>query len=188
MNCWVNSLVPNPPFLCPLKTENRKVFWYFQRVEKGCIGNEWVSCLYVDKFLTNKIRKTYLFVIRSCCKVRYTIFFQNSWDWSIGLLPHEFRGIKKKIFEIWVLFWLLLILLTIFINFFSCYLADPRPTFGHCRGGSLINSMLITFSLAFGNRDRFCLVLSAPLLIVWAPYPLIIDLAFFSKLRLWLIC
>ena len=27
----------------PLKTQNRKVFWYFQGVEKGCNGNEWVN-------------------------------------------------------------------------------------------------------------------------------------------------
>ena len=28
--------------------------------------------------------------------------------------------------------------------FFNCQLAAPRPTLGHCRGGSLINPMLIT--------------------------------------------
>ena len=32
------------PFTTPLKTlENRKVFWYFQGVEKWCIGNKWVK-------------------------------------------------------------------------------------------------------------------------------------------------
>ena len=37
----INSIVPNAPFPYPLKTlENRKVFSYFQRVEKGCIGKE----------------------------------------------------------------------------------------------------------------------------------------------------
>ena len=36
--------VPNTIFLSPLKTsEDRKVFWCFQRVEKGCIGNKWVN-------------------------------------------------------------------------------------------------------------------------------------------------
>ena len=40
----VNPFVPIAPFLYPLKTsENRKVFWCFQGVEKGCIGNEWVN-------------------------------------------------------------------------------------------------------------------------------------------------
>ena len=37
----VNPFVPNAPFLHPLKTsENRKVFWCFQGVQKRCIGNE----------------------------------------------------------------------------------------------------------------------------------------------------
>ena len=37
-----NHIVPNAPF--PLKTsENRKVFWCFQVVEKGCIENEGVN-------------------------------------------------------------------------------------------------------------------------------------------------
>ena len=40
----VNPFVPNAPFLYPLKTsEKLKVFWCFQGVEKGCIGNEWVK-------------------------------------------------------------------------------------------------------------------------------------------------
>ena len=30
-------------FSTPLKTEHRKVFWYFQGVEKGWNGNEWVN-------------------------------------------------------------------------------------------------------------------------------------------------
>ena len=30
------------------------------------------------------------------------------------------------------------------VSFFNCYLAAPRPTLGHCRGGSLTNQMLIT--------------------------------------------
>ena len=34
--------VLNAPILYPLKTsENRKVFWRFQGVEKGCIRNKW---------------------------------------------------------------------------------------------------------------------------------------------------
>ena len=44
----INPFVPNAPFLYPLKiSENCKVFWCFQRVEKGCIGNKWViSAIY----------------------------------------------------------------------------------------------------------------------------------------------
>ena len=38
-----NPFVPNAPFLYPLKTsQNHKIF-YFQGVERGCIGNEWVN-------------------------------------------------------------------------------------------------------------------------------------------------
>ena len=40
----INPLVPNAPFLYPVKTsENRTAFWCFQGVEKRCIGNEWVK-------------------------------------------------------------------------------------------------------------------------------------------------
>ena len=40
----INPFSPNVPFLYPLKTsENLNVFWYFQGVEKGCIGNKWVK-------------------------------------------------------------------------------------------------------------------------------------------------
>ena len=36
-----NPFVPSAVFLCTLKTlENRTIFWCFQGVEKGCIGNE----------------------------------------------------------------------------------------------------------------------------------------------------
>ena len=39
----VNLFLPNAPILYPLKaSENHKVFWCFQGIEKGCIGNEWV--------------------------------------------------------------------------------------------------------------------------------------------------
>ena len=36
-----NPVAPNAPFLYPLKTsENCKVFWYYQAVEKGCIWEQ----------------------------------------------------------------------------------------------------------------------------------------------------
>ena len=38
----VNPFVHNAPFLYPLKTENRKVLWCFQGVDKGYIGKKWV--------------------------------------------------------------------------------------------------------------------------------------------------
>ena len=44
---FINPLVPNVPFLYPLKTsENLTVFWCFQGVEKWCIGNEWVKDIF----------------------------------------------------------------------------------------------------------------------------------------------
>ena len=44
MNFSISPFIPNAPFLYPLKTsENLKVFWWFQGVEKGCIGNKWVK-------------------------------------------------------------------------------------------------------------------------------------------------
>ena len=42
------------------------------------------------------------------------------------------------------------------IFFFNCYLAAPRPTLGHYRGGSLTHTMLITCVLHIrpeGNRE-----------------------------------
>ena len=43
-NLTFNPFVPNSPFLYSLKTsENLTVFWYFQEVEKGCIGSTWVN-------------------------------------------------------------------------------------------------------------------------------------------------
>ena len=36
----INLFVPNAPFLYPLKTSQKlQVFWCFQGIEKGCIGN-----------------------------------------------------------------------------------------------------------------------------------------------------
>ena len=55
--CWrlipmfnFNPFIPNVPFFYPLKTsENRKVFWCFQGIQKGCIGNECVWVKLVSK-------------------------------------------------------------------------------------------------------------------------------------------
>ena len=44
IEAFFNPFFPNASFLYPLKQlENRKVFWCFQVVEKGCIGNKWVK-------------------------------------------------------------------------------------------------------------------------------------------------
>ena len=46
-----NPFVPNAPFLNPLEIpENCKVFYCFQKVEKGCTGNKWVNNLNIYKF------------------------------------------------------------------------------------------------------------------------------------------
>ena len=51
-----NPFVPNAPFLYPLKAlENFTAFWYFQGLEKGCIGNEWVNPLFTT---TRYLRET----------------------------------------------------------------------------------------------------------------------------------
>ena len=45
---YINSLVPNSPFLYPLKhRKTLTVFWCFQGIEKGCIWNEWVKWHFV---------------------------------------------------------------------------------------------------------------------------------------------
>ena len=45
---YINPFVPNAPFLYPLKiSENRKVFWYFQGVEEGCIWSKRVNILHL---------------------------------------------------------------------------------------------------------------------------------------------
>ena len=46
--CTVSQLLTHSfqmhPFSTPLKTsENRKIFYCFLGVEKGCIGNKWVK-------------------------------------------------------------------------------------------------------------------------------------------------
>ena len=41
LKLYLNPFDPNAPFLYPLKTsENRNVYWCFQGLGKGCIGNE----------------------------------------------------------------------------------------------------------------------------------------------------
>ena len=54
---FINPFVPNTPFLYSLKTsENRKVFWCFQEVEKGSTGNMWlISGAYSEPSQTFKM-------------------------------------------------------------------------------------------------------------------------------------
>ena len=40
----LNPLVPNVPFLYPLKTSEKPYgFFMFSRGKEGCIGNEWIK-------------------------------------------------------------------------------------------------------------------------------------------------
>ena len=49
-NNFIIPFVPNAPFLYPPKTsENGKIFWCFQGVEKECIGNEWANDTHREK-------------------------------------------------------------------------------------------------------------------------------------------
>ena len=59
---FLNRFVPNAPFIYSLKTsENRKVFWCFQRVGKGSIGNKCVNTTITDIHLTH-FRSIFIFI------------------------------------------------------------------------------------------------------------------------------
>ena len=67
-----NLFVPDTPFLYPLKTsENLKVFWYFQGVKKGCIGDEWV------KFFNEVFCSTILWVWKKGTVINITPYLQH---------------------------------------------------------------------------------------------------------------
>ena len=58
---WLNPFVSNVPFLYPLKTtENRKIFWCFQLVRKGCIENKWVNLTLFGSFFRDPSSSTKL--------------------------------------------------------------------------------------------------------------------------------
>ena len=61
MKALINLFVPNAPFLYLLKTsENHKVSWCSQGVEKGCTENKWVKRLfYYPIHLTYFIHKVF---------------------------------------------------------------------------------------------------------------------------------
>ena len=53
----IKPFVPNAPFFYPLKTsQNRKVFWCFQGVEKECIGNKWVKSFQANVFFDARLK------------------------------------------------------------------------------------------------------------------------------------
>ena len=70
---YFNPFFPNAPFFYPLETsENRKVFGYFQGVEKGCIGNGWVK---INRFI-DPHRLTYYVYVNMLICLYLTIYLQ----------------------------------------------------------------------------------------------------------------
>ena len=65
----LNPFAPNGPLLYSLKTsENLRVFWCFQGVEKGCIRSEWIKLwLFTNGFM------------RWNCNYNYTMVCNTSW-------------------------------------------------------------------------------------------------------------
>ena len=87
-----NPFVPNASFLYPLETsENRKIFWCFQGVEKGYIGNKWIKVVDPDgvrerlKKLIPEVNYVLKFwgwtVVTRTCIVRIYRFFSQETQW-----------------------------------------------------------------------------------------------------------
>ena len=76
----INPFAHNAAFLYLLiRSENRKVFWYFQGVEKGCIGNKWVS----------KIKNGVLyFKISNSLQRGRLLFITKPQQWAIFIIPN----------------------------------------------------------------------------------------------------
>ena len=56
----VNPFFPNAPFLYPPKaSENHKIFWCFQGIGKGFIGNKWVNQIMIIWNMKTKHLQTY---------------------------------------------------------------------------------------------------------------------------------
>ena len=83
-----NPFVPNASFLYPLKTEeNLTVFWCFQGVEKGCIGNEWVNLVPLFSLLMTQIKLLFVSIYKL---VQYYQYLDNHRRCFVG------KGILKK--------------------------------------------------------------------------------------------
>ena len=92
-----NPFVANAPFLYSLKTpENLTVFWSFQGVEKGCIGNKWVnSSPFIIRAFFIKRRTQFLYSVNAyffsaLFFTTKTTYFQNHARYRINLsVPRE---------------------------------------------------------------------------------------------------
>ena len=89
---FIDSLTrffPMHPFLYPLKiSENHKVFWCFQGVEKGCIGYKWVYSTFWGHW---KKYFTWISTI-DVCLTRYFMLQRSSWK------KNQKRYLKTKWF------------------------------------------------------------------------------------------
>ena len=75
------------PFSTPLKTsQNRKAFWYFQGVGKGCTGNEWVR---VSSFWL-EIQGTLLFAYSLDINFSVKVFKKVFWNKTTIFADYRF--------------------------------------------------------------------------------------------------
>ena len=87
-----NPFVPNAYFLYSLKTsENLTVFWGFQGVEKGCIGNELVNKFLAVKSI-NPFHKTdlFLYFLKTSENKRFCDIC-----WGYGKIPVAWNGLSN---------------------------------------------------------------------------------------------
>ena len=94
-NVPVNPFVPNVPFLHPLQTsENRKIFWCFQGVEKGCIRKKWVNQIIVNTAWNVLKHRLSL--------IRIFSYMENIWYFPVydSVLIREKTDQRKLVFQI----------------------------------------------------------------------------------------
>ena len=83
--------VLNAAFLYPLKTsEDLKVFWCFQGLEKGCIGKEWVN---VFGKIYKHLKRT---VLLHCTLLHEIVHHTNTTLYLRGYAEPEIFYIRKK--------------------------------------------------------------------------------------------
>ena len=88
---YINPVVPNAPFLYPLKaSENRKVFWCFQGVEKGWIGNKRV------KHIEGEKNPKWLWFFHTFRNFTKSIFSENFKSSGQPLQKLRARGVSKN--------------------------------------------------------------------------------------------
>ena len=106
-----NRFIPNAPFLYPLKTsENRKLFWCFQGVEKGTLQTNGLMGFTWNHLLKHSIRMT------KCLKL-------STWrKLNISIIVCFITSVLRGCYEIHLIlfnFSLLLTLVTYFSKFFD---------------------------------------------------------------------